>query len=53
MANLFTKLLSRGADRQLREFEKITGEVNDSEERFEAMSDEELYGMTSYFREII
>ena len=30
MANLFTKLLSRGADRQLREFEKITGEVNDS-----------------------
>lgn len=50
MANLFTKLLSRGADRQLREFEKITGEVNDSEERFEAMSDEELGGMTSYFR---
>ena len=47
----FKDLLSLGADKQLREFEELAEEVNALAERFEAMSDEELHGMTSYFRE--
>ena len=51
IAHSFRGLLSLGADKQLREFEELAEEVNALAERFEAMSDEELYGMTSYFRE--
>jgi len=51
IARSFRGLLSLGADKQLREFEELAEEVNALAERFEAMSDEELYGMTSYFRE--
>ena len=51
IAHSFRGLLSLGADKQLREFEELAEEVNALAERFEAMSDEELHGMTSYFRE--
>ena len=51
VAHSFRGLLSLGADKQLREFEELAEEVNALAERFEAMSDEELHGMTSYFRE--
>ena len=51
IARSFRGLLSLGADKQLREFEELAEEVNALAERFEAMSDEELHGMTSYFRE--
>ena len=47
----FKNLLSLGADKQLRELEGIAEEVNALSERFEAMSDEELRGMTAHFRE--
>ena len=49
--SLLARLLSPGADRLLREFEGLAEEVNALSERFEAMSDEELHGITSYFRE--
>ena len=51
MPNFLTKLLSIGSDRELKEFERITGRVNDLEPRFEAMSEEELRGCTAAFRE--
>lgn len=51
MPSLFSRLLSRGADKQLKEFESITQQVNDLEPTFEAMSDEELKGQTELFRE--
>ena len=51
MANLFTKLLSRGADKQLKQFEKIGEQVNNQADRFAAMPDDELRAMTSQFRE--
>ncbi|EHF02735.1 preprotein translocase, SecA subunit [Olsenella sp. oral taxon 809 str. F0356] len=51
MPNLFSRLLSRGADKQLREFEKIAREVNDREAEVSALSDEELAGQTVLFRE--
>ena len=49
--SLLARLLSPGADRLLREFEGLAEEVNALSERFEAMSDEELHGITSYFRD--
>ena len=51
MANLFTRLLSRGADRQLREFQQIVDQINDLSDEFEDMSDDELRSMTAEFRE--
>ena len=33
MAGLLSKLLSRGADRQLKEFEKIAARINESKLR--------------------
>ena len=51
MPNFLTKLLSIGSDRELKEYERITGRVNDLESRFEAMSEEELRGCTAAFRE--
>ena len=51
MANFLSKLLSIGADKELKEYEKITKKVNDLEPKFQAMSDEELQGQTAIFRE--
>ena len=51
MPNLLSKLLSIGSDKELKEYERITAQVNELEPRFQAMSDEELGGMTATFRE--
>ena len=51
MANFLSKLLSMGSDRELKEFEHITAQVNDLEPSFEAMSEKELRGCTTAFRE--
>ncbi|MBM6774709.1 preprotein translocase subunit SecA [Olsenella profusa] len=51
MPNFLSKLLSMGSDRELKEYERITAQVNELEPRFQAMSDEELSGMTAVFRE--
>lgn len=48
---IFSRLLSVGSDKELREFEQITQHVNDLGPTFEAMSDEELSGQTELFRE--
>ena len=51
MPNFLSKLLSIGSDKELKEYERITAQVNELEPRFQAMSDEELGGMTAVFRE--
>lgn len=51
MPNLFSRLLSRGADKQLREFQMIAQLVNEQESACEALSDEELQAKTQEFRE--
>ena len=40
MVSFFSKLLSRGADKQLKEFQAITAEVNDLADVYAKMSDE-------------
>lgn len=44
MANFLSKILSFGSDKELKEYRRITDEVNALEPRFHAMSDEELSG---------
>ena len=51
MVSFFSKLLSRGADKQLKEFQAITAEVNDLADVYAKMSDEELSSQTGVFRE--
>ena len=51
MPNFFSKLLSHGADKQLKEFEAIAEKVNDFEPQIKALGDEELRGQTALFRE--
>ena len=51
MANFLSKILSFGSDKELKEYRRITDEVNALEPRFHAMSDEELSGQTAVFRE--
>ena len=51
MANFLSKLLSIGADKELKEYQKIAAQVNDLEPRFQAMSDDELQSQTKLFRE--
>ena len=51
MPNLFSRLMSKGADKQLKEFRKIADQVNDQEQTFHAMDDEELRSQTARFRE--
>ena len=51
MASFLSKLLSAGADKELKEYRKITAKVNDLEPRFHDMSDDELQGQTAIFRE--
>ena len=53
MPNFLSKLLSAGADKDLKEYQRITAHVNDLEPRFSAMDDEELRGQTKFFRERI
>ena len=53
MPNFLSKLLSAGADKDLKEYQRITARVNDLEPRFGAMDDEELSGQTKLFRERI
>ena len=43
--------LSMGEGRHQKELERVARKVEDLSERFESMSDEELGGMTAYFRE--
>ncbi len=50
MLNLFSRLLTGGADKQLKEFEKVVVQINDLEPRFVDMSDEELKEQTEKFR---
>lgn len=50
MPNLFSRLLSRGADKQLKEFEKIVQSINELSDQFQRMSDEELRSQTRIFR---
>ena len=47
MPNLFSRLMSKGADKQLKEFRKIADQVNDQEQTFHAMDDEELRSQTA------
>ena len=51
MANFLSRLLSLGADRELKEYERITAQVNDLEPKFKAMTDDELHSVTAGFRE--
>ena len=51
MAGLFSKILSLGSDKQLKEFRKIAAHINDIEPQFKGMSDDELRGQTARFRE--
>ena len=43
MPNFFSKLLSHGADKQLKEFEAIAEKVNDLEPQVKALSDEDVW----------
>ena len=51
MPNFFSRLLSRGADKQLKEFRAITDRVGTLEPKFTAMDDSELKAQTALFRE--
>ena len=50
MAGFFSKLLSRGADKQLKEFEAITEQVNGLADTYAGMTDEELSSQTEVLR---
>ncbi len=51
MPSLFSRILSVGSDKQLKEFRKIAANINDIEPQFKKMSDSELRGQTVRFRE--
>lgn len=51
MPNLFSRLLSRGADKQLKEFKQIAQLVNDQEQATQSLSDEQLQHKTQEFKE--
>ena len=51
MPGFFSKLLSMGSDRELKEFRKIAAHVNELEPKFQKMDDVELRGQTALFRE--
>ena len=53
MANIFTRLLSIGADKDLKRYQKTAQHINDIEPTYTAMSDEELAAQTPAFRERI
>ncbi|MFZ2755941.1 MAG: preprotein translocase subunit SecA [Atopobiaceae bacterium] len=51
MANLFSKLLSSGADKEIKQYQKIADRVNGFEPEMQARDDEELAALTTRFRE--
>ena len=51
MAGFFSKLLSVGSDKELREFERIASRINELGPTYEAMDDAELSSQTKLFRE--
>ena len=51
MAGFFSRLLSVGADKEIRNFRKIVDKINDIEPTYKAMSDAELQGQTARFKE--
>ncbi len=51
MAGLFSKILSIGSDKELREYNAIADEVAKLGDKFAKMDDEELSGQTVLFRE--
>ena len=51
MPGFFSKLLSIGSDKELKEFEKVAARVEDLNEQFAALSEDELKGKTAEFRE--
>ena len=51
MPKFFSKLLSIGADKPLKELNQITQRVNDLGPKYEKMDDDELRGQTAVFRE--
>jgi preprotein translocase subunit SecA len=51
MASIFSKVMSIGADKELKEYKKIVQKVNDLGPKFAAMQDDELSSMTAQFRE--
>ena len=50
MANFLTRLLSIGADKQIKEYRRTVERVNALEPRYQAMTDEELRACTDDFR---
>ena len=46
-----SKLLSFGADKDLKRYEKVVAQINELEPNYEKMSDEELKNQTQLFRE--
>ena len=51
MPGLFSRILSFGSDKELKEFRAITDKVNSLGPTYAAMSDEELAGQTAILRE--
>ena len=51
MAGLFSKILSIGSDKELREYNSIAAKVSSLGDTFAKMDDEELAGQTVRFRE--
>lgn len=51
MPNIFASLMSRGANKQLRAFEKIVAQVNERESVYKTMDDGELQSQTQLFKE--
>ncbi len=51
MANLITKILGSGQDKQIKQFQVQVGEVNYLEDEMKALSEEQLRGKTAEFRQ--
>ena len=51
MPGFFSRLLSVGSDKQIKEFRKIADHINEIEPQFKKMSDSELRSQTDRFRE--
>ncbi|MDO4796616.1 MAG: preprotein translocase subunit SecA [Coriobacteriales bacterium] len=51
MPGLFSRILSMGSDKQLKEFRKIAARVNELEPQFQKMGDAELKHQTALFKE--
>ena len=51
MPGFFARLLSHGADKQLKELRAITDHVGELEPTFKALSDDDLKGQTALFKE--